>query len=318
MRFEALVGRWLVTSYDLSNVRCEFIERSTDTLVYVETPDAGYYLRLATGTARAVEETEDEARAVATLHHRGLRVAPPVRRRDGAYAGAFPAPAGACAVVLFHEARGMAVERPTPQQVHALGVLIARIHTAGDALQLPNRPLLDSESLAIAPVRHTEYWLRRHGLNVGRVRAIAEEMRAAIWQPNDLASGFCHGDVHLGNVRFVEARPTIFDFESCGVGPYVYDVACYWRKHVFGAVDPVYAAQAWQAFLGGYGSVRPLGDRELGLVPALATLRALWVMALPALPGTRWGEDWLREPTYFEAHLEAISRFAERVRQNGP
>jgi hypothetical protein len=42
MRFEALVGRWLVASYDLSNVRCEFIERPTDTLVHVATPDEDY------------------------------------------------------------------------------------------------------------------------------------------------------------------------------------------------------------------------------------------------------------------------------------
>jgi Ser/Thr protein kinase RdoA (MazF antagonist) len=124
--------------------------------------------------------------------------------------------------------------------------------------------------------------------------------------------------VHLGNVRFAEASPTIFDFEGCGVGPYVYDVACYWRKHVFGAVDPVNAARAWREFLVGYGSIRPLGDHELAAVPALATLRAIWVMALPALPGARWGTAWLEDASYFEAHLEVIARFAERAHHNGP
>jgi Ser/Thr protein kinase RdoA (MazF antagonist) len=117
---------------------------------------------------------------------------------------------------------------------------------------------LGIQYLAGAPVRHAEYWLRKHGLDVARLLAIAEEMRAAIWQANALESGFCHADVRLGNVRFVEASPTIFDFEGCGVGPYVYDVACYWRKHVFGSADPGQAARAWQAFLRGYGSVRPL------------------------------------------------------------
>jgi Ser/Thr protein kinase RdoA (MazF antagonist) len=317
MAFEALVRRWLEASYALRVRRCECLERSTCMLVQVEAPHERYWLRLATGTALAISATEDEAHAVATLHRRGIRVAPPVRRRDGAYAGAFPAPAGECAAVLFHEARGMAVERPTTQQARALGALIAGIHTAGRELHMPRRPCLDGDYLAGAPVRHAAYWLRQHGLDVGRLQAIAEEMRAAIWQANALESGFCHGDVHLGNVRFVETRPTIFDFEGCGDGPYVYDVACYWRKHVFGAVDPGQAARAWQAFLRGYGSVRPLGDRELAVVPALATLRAIWVMALPARPGTKWGADWLRDGSYFEAHLEAIACFAERARQDG-
>ena len=25
---------------------------------------------------------------------------------------------------------------------------------------------------------------------------------------------------------------TLFDFEACGVGPWVYDLACYWRKRI--------------------------------------------------------------------------------------
>jgi len=42
MRLEALVGRWLVVSYDHSKARCEFIDRPTDTLVHVATPDEDY------------------------------------------------------------------------------------------------------------------------------------------------------------------------------------------------------------------------------------------------------------------------------------
>jgi Ser/Thr protein kinase RdoA (MazF antagonist) len=115
MAFEALLSPWLEASYALRVRRCECLERPTCILVHVEAPHERYWLRLATGTALAISATEDEAHAVATLHRRGSRVAPPVRRRDGASAGAFPAPAGGCAAVLFHEARGMAVERPTTQ-----------------------------------------------------------------------------------------------------------------------------------------------------------------------------------------------------------
>jgi hypothetical protein len=52
MRLEALVGRWLVVSYDLINVRCEFIERPTDTLVHVEAPDEDYSKNFVGASAR--------------------------------------------------------------------------------------------------------------------------------------------------------------------------------------------------------------------------------------------------------------------------
>src|SRR5262245_60345803 len=53
---------------------------------------------------------------------------------------------------------------------------------------------------------------------------------------------------------------------------------------------------------------------ELCAIPALATLRAIWTMALPASPHARWGRDWLIDPTYFDAHLAMIARCAGSAR----
>lgn len=57
---------------------------------------------------------------------------------------------------------------------------------------------------------------------------------------------------------------------------------------------------------------------ERRAIPALAALRAVWVMALPAAPGATWGQDWLLDPEYLDAHLAMIERLAAAARVASP
>ena len=66
----------------------------------------------------------------------------------------------------------------------------------------------------------------------------------------------------------------------------------------------------WEALLRGYEQTRVLTPSERRAIPALATLRAVWVMALPATPGTTWGQEWLLDPEYLDAHVAMIERLA--------
>jgi hypothetical protein len=49
---------------------------------------------------------------------------------------------------------------------------------------------------------------------------------------------------------------------------------------------------------------------SVAVIPALACLRAIWVMCLPALPSETWGAEWLTDPDYFAAHIAMITRLA--------
>lgn len=43
--------------------------------------------------------------------------------------------------------------------------------------------------------------------------------------------GFCHGDVHSGNVFFAGDKPTLFDFDCMGYGWRAYDICVYaWNE----------------------------------------------------------------------------------------
>jgi Ser/Thr protein kinase RdoA (MazF antagonist) len=306
---------WLEAMFPLANVRCGIVlERSRNTLVRVESSAGPCWLRLATGAAVSLAEANAEATLVNALRTRGISVASAVPRRDGAgHAALSTGLRCACVALLFREAPGARAESLTGGQAQALGALLASIHAApreGEgALSTARR--IDRTSLAEDPLRHVEPWLRAHGLDAGPLRATVREMDAllvrshrAVWTEEVL----CHGDLHLENARFAGDEPTLFDFECSGVGPAIYDLACLWRKNVHGDGDPARARATWDALVRGYRATRPIDDEALAAVPALATLRAIWTMALPALPEARWGHGWLADREYFEAHFGLIER----------
>ena len=91
--------------------------------------------------------------------------------------------------------------------------------------------------------------------------------------------GFCHGDLHPGNVCFAaDGRPTLFDFDCAGWGWRSYDLTIFFWN-AFGERRPKrWREGRWRAFLRGYQEVRPLDAAEKESLPVLARGSALRFM----------------------------------------
>jgi Ser/Thr protein kinase RdoA (MazF antagonist) len=252
---------------------------------------------------------EEEAAITAELA-RELAVAAPVGTVDGGFVGVWMGSArggGGVRTLLYREIPREVVGGPSAAQAARLGELIARVHVAGARLPRRSR-CVDAGMLGERAIEHAAPYLRACGVDETEVRVIASDMRRVV-ESVALPGGFVHGDLHLENVRFEGERPSLIDFACAGDGPFAYDLACYWRKRLL-AQDGDAAPAEWSAFLAGYGAVRALSAEELAVIPALACLRAVWVMGLPALPSEAWGAAWLTDPAYFAGHMEMIRRFA--------
>lgn len=313
MDFNYQLQVWLTDIYGFTiTPNLELFQRSTSIqIIRIIVGNQIYWLRLIENCP-SLEQIEDEARAIEQLHRNGVKVARPIYRKDGKFVGSF----GDYLAIMFANADGIEVKTPTTKQAAAFGSLVARIHAFGSALTLPSHPLIDYRFLGEQPLKYMEPYLAECQIELEELRLIAQHMRDQVWKEGkdtELPSGFCHGDVHLENVKFDGTSPTIFDFETCAIGPYVYDVACYWRKLILANRNKSIYEKEWEAFLHGYQAVRSLQPYELEAVPALATLRAIWVMALPAQPGVTWGTDWLTDLSYFDAHFKMIQDFARRT-----
>jgi Ser/Thr protein kinase RdoA (MazF antagonist) len=304
---ERAVRAFLAAAYGLSDVRLAIDERASSTLVRLESRDGVRWLRIATGVERTIDDAEEEARALAELARRGIRVAAAVPRADGSFAGTIDLGTSEAVAILYENAPGTTAQTLSLERARSLGSLLASIHAWGCEMPTVRRPPIDAERLVHAPLRELTPHFARHGLDIAPTRAIAEDMTARL-AAHELPVSLCHGDVRLANVHFVKSVPTIFDFECCAMGPCAYDLACFWRQEV--ATDRTRGERMWKGVVSGYEKTRRLEPAELECIPVLATCRAIWVAALPARPGARWGREWLDDRSYFEAHASEIARFA--------
>ena len=89
-------------------------------------------------------------------------------------------------------------------------------------------------------------------------------------------SGLCHEDFRPENMRIYRNQVTLFDFDDCGHGPQLLDVAtmAYWLEHGKHKRPGV----LWSAFLAGYG----IGDS------ATLRLAVRWLMLQRQMQSIVW------------------------------
>lgn len=126
---------------------------------------------------------------------------------------------------------------------------------------------------------------------IGLVRATTTALAA---RPDSV--GLIHGDLHQENVLFDDSSVGVIDFDDCGWGFFLYDLAVPLSEV---SLRPAYPAMR-EALLEAYARRRPLPDDAGTHLDAFIALRCLqilaWVLESRDLPAFRdhWPE-WARE-----------------------
>lgn len=195
---------------------------------------------------------------------------------------AHPAVAGARLCVLFRWVDGAPLTGgDTLAAFELLGTLNAKLH------------------------RHVERWTPPHGFvrqrwdldgmlgdnalwgRFGDLAGLAQSERALLGRTADVVKqeltaygtgadrfGLIHADLMPDNVLVDAGVPRLIDFDDCGFGWFLYDLATLLMLHD-GLPHHDAAREAW---LRGYRDVRPLADAHLDRLPALSIARRLVVL----------------------------------------
>jgi Ser/Thr protein kinase RdoA (MazF antagonist) len=152
-----------------------------------------------------------------------------------------------------------------------VGRTLATIHVAADGYvsRFP-RYSLDEHTLLDRPLRLMEPTLRRDSVADARfIREQAEEIRVRLrsFGQGDGRWGVIHGDVQVLNYHLTAGGDiTFFDFDLCGYGWRLYDIASYVTRIPPNAREPV---------LHGYESVLPLSEQDREFLPTFG--RLAWI-----------------------------------------
>lgn len=299
------LGRTALASFGVEDARLTLLRHEANTTFRVETVGGRFLLRINRPNVHTPQTIESEMAWLTALRREtDLGVPDPVRSGDGSFVvvaedASVPVP-HACVLMRWLDGR-FSDQRLTPAQLRQVGILEARLHDHADRWTPPpgfRRPRVDTVSdagkvasiagsaAASLPGDHptrddAERCLRLvEALISADASALIARALELVWATTrKLAQtpgsfGLVHGDLHCENFLFHDGAIRAIDFDDCGWGFYLYDLAVtLWELEE----RPQYG-DLRDALLEAYAADRALPDDHEVHLQALFVLRRLQML----------------------------------------
>jgi Ser/Thr protein kinase RdoA (MazF antagonist) len=209
----------------------------------------------------------------------GFTVPTPVRTRDKGFwtiASAEGVPESRVCTLLTWVPGRFARKRRTPAILRKIGRLMARLHDQASRFRLPEsfvRPRWDHEGLFDCHAEARRGWDRLTRRQRRLFETVGERLGAIVEQLGTGGDvfGLIHADLIFSNVVFHRGGPCAIDFDDCGFGYFLYDIAILLDRMEMREDYPALRA----ALLDGYRQIRPLATEHEAFLDLF--LLARWV-----------------------------------------
>lgn len=311
------VAEAVLSRYGLAGARLTLLGQAVNTVFRVDapsTPGIGprrrFVLRIYQPVSGGYVGAHDTPSIVSELvwvrtlrHDAGLVVPDPIPADDGALMAEAPRVEGTeawrCVLSAWVPGRRLSAGL-TPARLERVGRFMGRMHKHAAAFVLPfgfTRPRWDWERLfgaasVLGPANHDRVF---DAADLDVFAALARQadgvMRALGEGPQ--AFGMIHSDLHQGNYLFEGRDVHAIDFDECGFGHYLFDIAV----TLFALRRRVDYAPLRAAFLQGYRGERALTERDEQYLETFLAIRVVdfvnWIMSWPSPDDQPWGRAYL-------------------------
>ncbi|MGD9423842.1 phosphotransferase enzyme family protein [Pantoea sp. NSTU24] len=258
--------------------------RSENATFLLQAAGRRYALRLHRGDYHQKADIVSELLWLDALRETGIMVPEAVPDNTGEKVLTLRLPEGGERhAVLFHWIEG---EMPTtdvdPRAFQQLGQITARLHQHSKQWQPPagfRRIIWDHDTMTSAR-SHWGRWQDApdlHPADHGVVEEAIAQVGSALTQFGKGSDryGLIHADLRLTNLLLHKGETRVIDFDDCGLGWYLHDLAA-----AISFVEHHSRAPEWiEHWIRGYEQVAHISDAEMAMLPALLIQRRIQLTA---------------------------------------
>ena len=285
---EAAIAEAAMPAFRLSGGSLYLLQQLVNTSFRVEHAHRNWYLRVYNLHRRSGIEIQSELLWLESLAEANIAVPTPRRTVENRLLWHSPRGSDRAAhwvsVTAWLPGRIIPGDERSSRHYKAVGRLLAEVHEHASRWHIPAdfaRPSCDADgvyskldelTLYKPELHETQLWIE---LATARDALLVAE--STIGRTRN-RFGLVHGDPSFGNILFKDEKPLLIDFDDCGYGFYVSDLAVV----LAGAWGKAGYEQNRTALIEGYQAVRPLAQAELVALPLMMAARAasliLWAV----------------------------------------
>ncbi len=304
---------FLKDTYGLSEAAtCSLFRTGINHTYMVQDQEIRCVCRVYSHNWRTEAEIREEIRLLLPLAAYGVSVSHPLPDLKGEFVQRLSAPEGVRFVVLFTFAEGEKVRNLNETMCASIGTMMGRMHRITNQRELA-RTTYNAHTLTQLPYTYARRYFAE-GLDEMRfVKKAGEYLEKVFADADDapLRRGTVHMDIWYDNMSIQDENTlTLFDFDFCGNGWLVLDVAYFVMQLFHTTPDKEDFSGKAEAFYRGYEREVPLSRAEKQLIPYAGMAIWIFYLGVQSQRFDNWSNIFLTE-NYLKHYVGLLKKWME-------
>ncbi len=293
---------------------CQLIKAGINHSYLVSDHNKKAVFRVYTLNWRSRTEILEEIKLLNWLKKHGIQVSFPIFDKNTNYLQELDAPEGKRFGLLFSYAEGEKKIHDLPLEMNSkIGEIMAKMHKITQNMVL-ERTTYQAQNLLIDSLEHLKKFLPQESEEMSFMKStqgyLLAEMEKVKWV--EVRKGVVHLDMGLDNMNIKNDQDiTLFDFDFCGNGWLVLDLAYYILHIYYSDRNDEECRRKTEYFLVGYESVCPLSTEEKRILPFLVLSLYFYYLGIQSQRFENWSNVFFNE-NYLKKYIVVfVKRFFE-------
>jgi Ser/Thr protein kinase RdoA (MazF antagonist) len=259
---------------------------------------------------RSELEISEEIRLLNLLKEHNISISYPIIDRQQNYIQKIQAPEGLRFGVLFSYADGKKIRNIAKETLYHMGVLMAGFHKVTAHVQL-KRTDYDAHSLTTLPYQFAKQHFPETNEEMCFIRQAGEVIHHMFTHANaeELRKGVVHLDMWYDNMHINgEADMTLFDFDFCGNGWLLHDIAYFIMQLFHTEPDKQAYRLKLETFFAGYEAVTKISEEEKRLLPYAGLSIWIFYLGVQSQRFDNWSNIFLSE-NYLKRYISMVKEW---------